>query len=387
MSEETSIDLVIQQTPTVALLDPHKREELYAFLEREIETFVPDLSTEASRKKIAALAYKVARTKTAIDDAGAALKAEWLKKSQAIDLSRREIRDRLDALKEKARKPLTEWEEAEERREKFVAAAIDTLQRVATILATDTSATIAEMLRLTEEYEIDPEMFLEKFDFAQQLKSAQIAALKASLIRVQKEEADRVELARLRAESEARAEADKKAAEAAERARLMKEREAREAERQADMVEAARLAEEQRVAREAAAIAQAAKNAEEKARRDAEAKAKAESDRIAREHAAAIEKERRLREEAEAKQRAEAKRIADEEAARKAEAARIKAEADKRATEEAKLAANKKHRQAVMTAAKVALMEHAGLSEDVARKVVLVISADKIPAVSMRFSG
>lgn len=89
----TGLELEIRQQPSLALLDPAKKKELYDFLEREIAEFVPDLETETGRKKIASLAYKVARTKTAIDDAGALLKSEWLKKSQAIDLSRRDIRE------------------------------------------------------------------------------------------------------------------------------------------------------------------------------------------------------------------------------------------------------------------------------------------------------
>lgn len=151
----TSIELVIQQTPSVALLDPVKKEELYAFLEREIAAFVPDLSTEASRKKIAALAYKVARTKTAIDDAGAELKAEALKKSQIIDAGRKEIRDRLDEMKARVRKPLTDWEEAEAARIKFVEYQITLFKQAPNLLATDTadraSAILSALVRVREE--------------------------------------------------------------------------------------------------------------------------------------------------------------------------------------------------------------------------------------------
>src|SRR3990167_1039929 len=143
---ETSIDLLIQHQPSVALLDPKKKEELYAFLEREIEAFLPDLSTEATRKKIAALAYKVARTKTAIDDAGAGLKAEWLKKSQLIDISRREIREKLDVLRDKARKPLTDWETAEEELIAFCEKQIAQLQAAPQVLESDSSATIEALL-------------------------------------------------------------------------------------------------------------------------------------------------------------------------------------------------------------------------------------------------
>lgn len=360
----TSIELVIQETPSVALLDPKKKEELYAFLEKEIDSFVPDLSTETSRKKIAALAYKVARTKTAIDEAGAELKAEALKKSQVIDASRREIREKLDALKEKARKPLTDWEAAEEKRKQFVADTIERLKLAPRLLATDTAEVAAEMLAAVEAVEILSSVFQEQLETAAALKSSATVSLRASVATLKQKEADALELERLRAQQAEREKADREAAEAAELKRLHEEREERERIRQAELAETARIAEEQRVAREAERVAQAAKDA------------KAEADRIAAEHQAELDKERRLREEAEQKQRAEAQRLADEKAA-----------AEKKAAEDAKLEKNKKHRQAVMTAAKIALMEHAGIAEEVAKKIVLAIVAEKIPAVAMRFTA
>lgn len=370
-----SIELIIQHQPSVALLDPKKKEELYAFLEREIEAFEPDLSTETSRKKIAALAYKVARTKTAIDEAGAELKAEALKKSQIIDASRREIREKLDALKEKARKPLTDWETAEQSRQEQCAAMIERLKLAPRLLATDTSATAAELLAAVELAEITQPFFQDLFDTANALKDAAITSLRTSVEALKKKESDAIELESLRVAQAAREKADREAAEAAELAQRRKEADEREQLRQQELAEAARLAEEKRVEIEKQKIAQAAKDAEEKTRRESEAKAKAESDRVAAEHQAELDKERRRREEAEEKQRIEAKRIADEKAA-----------ADKKRAEDEKLEKNKKHRQAVMAAAKVALMEHAGVTEDVAVKVVKAIVADRIPAMSLRFT-
>lgn len=374
--ETTSIELVIQQTPSVALLDPKKKEELYAFLEREIEAFVPDLSTETSRKKIAALAYKVARTKTAIDEAGAELKAEALKTSQKIDASRREIREKLDELKERARRPLTEWEAAEEARVQKVAKVIEAMRLAPRLLATDTSDDAVKILESVEAELITEAFYQDRFPEAMALKGAAITSLERSIAALKQAEADAIELERLRQEQAARAKADREAAEAAELAQRQKEAEEREQIRQKEMAEAAREAEEKRQQLEQQRIAQAAKDAEEKARRDAEAKAKAESDRIAAEHAAELEKERKLRAEAEEKQRAEAQRIADEKAA-----------ADKKRAEAEKLERNKKHRQFCMTEAKVALMAHAKLSDELAQVVVRAIVAEKIPNVTLRFTA
>jgi hypothetical protein len=57
------------------------------------------------------LAAKVSRTKTPVDDAGKNLVAGVKERVKAIDAERKRFRDAMDALRDQARKPLTEWEE------------------------------------------------------------------------------------------------------------------------------------------------------------------------------------------------------------------------------------------------------------------------------------
>lgn len=54
------------------------------------------------------MAHKVARSKTYIDNAGKDLVAELKALPKQIDESRRIVRERLDALKDEVRRPLTE---------------------------------------------------------------------------------------------------------------------------------------------------------------------------------------------------------------------------------------------------------------------------------------
>ena len=81
---------------------------------KEVETkamaHVPDLSTDDGRKDVAAMAYRVARSKTLLDDLGKNLVSDWKQKAKRIDGYRKTARDFLDELKDKVRKPLTEWE-------------------------------------------------------------------------------------------------------------------------------------------------------------------------------------------------------------------------------------------------------------------------------------
>lgn len=386
MSTTQESSALIVQGPTGLTVDRPAVEAMYAGIETQIAEFRYDLTTDAGRGKAASLAFGIAKKRTAIEADKKRLKEGLLAQGRAIDGAWNEIKEKLEALQGTARKPLTDWEEAEAKRTEFVQRAFQSLSAVVQLRMEDTAETIAVLLSATEEYALDPEIFRELHAQAVSAKNAAAALLKASLVRVQQEEANRIELARLRAESEARVESDRKATEAAELAGLTKEREDREAVRIAEQAAAAKLAEEQRAAREVAAIAQAAKDAEERVRHELEVSAKKEADRIEAEHQAELTEARQMKESAEARER-QAKEKADKEIAHAKETARL-AEmlAEKKAAEEKKLAANKKHRTAVMTAAKVALMEHAGLDEEAARRALLAISAGKIPAVEIKFS-
>ena len=83
--------------------------------EVEVKTMshVPDLTTDDGRKDIAAMAHKVARSKTLIDDLGKDLVSDWKQKAKRIDGYRKTKRDFLDDLKDRVRKPLNEWEAIE----------------------------------------------------------------------------------------------------------------------------------------------------------------------------------------------------------------------------------------------------------------------------------
>ncbi|MDE1907630.1 MAG: hypothetical protein KGH75_14385, partial [Rhodospirillales bacterium] len=132
-------------------------DELLAKIRQETATIVPDVSTAGGRKEIASLAYKVARSKTTIDEAGKSLVAEWKKKSAEVDASRKKARDYLDALKDEVRKPLDEWEAEQARIEResaekaeaerlaeFEAARIEMERREAEIAAREASIAAKE---------------------------------------------------------------------------------------------------------------------------------------------------------------------------------------------------------------------------------------------------
>jgi len=346
---------IIAENPVAVFTSDAAYSEFYQKVKAQLAAFVPDVSTAKGRDEIKSMAYKVTRSKTAIDAAGKALNEEARERINAVDAQRRKIRAELDDLAAEVRKPLTEWEAAEEARQEasaIVSARITYLSGIPPISAPQA---IADAILELEAIEIDAEVHREVFPLIVRAKSDALASLSAALSAANQREADRAELEQLRRDKE-----ERDARDAAERARLAQIEADRLAKEAADKAEADRKTREaaereaadKRIADEAA---EAARAVERKAAADALAAKEAE-----------LFAERLKREEAEA---AERKRLDDERRERDAEAQR---------------AADRAHRSKVMKAAKEAIMT-CGSDEETARKIVLAIIAGEIPNVRMSF--
>lgn len=285
MSEVTDL-VVIEKSDAMAVFTTKEQlDPLIEAIEKEARSLIPDLTTKKGRDAIASMAHKVARSKTYIDNAGKDLVAELKALPKQIDESRRIVRERLDALKDEVRRPLTEWETEQER-----------------IKAEEAmSALYSEALLMNEnidlqraiQFEADHEMALlmnDAFDRDREEKRRQAEHAQRErdeqLQREAAEKAQREAEARYRAEIEAaaRREAEEKArAEAAERQRIEAEqraqREAEEARQRAEREKQEAIADEQRKAQEE--TARIKREAEQK-----EAARLAEERRIAAETAA-----------------------------------------------------------------------------------------------------
>lgn len=226
------------------------------------------------------MAHKVARSKTYIDNAGKDLVAELKALPKQIDESRRVVRERLDALKDEVRRPLTEWEAEQERikaeeamnalhgealamNEEFdrqLAARIESDHEMALLMndAFDREqadkAAEAERQRIAHEEEIKRLAAAAAAREVEQRaqREREEAALREAALKAQAEQAERDRIA-----AEQKAEADKKAAVEAERRKAQEE--ADRIRREAEQREQARLAEEKR-------------KADEQARREADVK-------------------------------------------------------------------------------------------------------------------
>lgn len=303
---------MLKASTDLALIQPDNLPAVFASTEKVDEVLeriataarahVPDLSTVGGRKAVASVANKVARSKTALDDAGSSLVAEKRRDIQAVDAERRRIRTFLDDLKAEVRAPLTKWEADEEARVASLAARLHEIEPQENPFG-DTAASLhAEIVRIFA-IAID-DTWQERLGEAAQRKDAALADLRAKMAAAEKREAEQEELARLRADAAAREKAEREAAEAKFRAEM---------EAAAEEERARRAAQVERDREEAAAkAAEAARvQAEREAAVKVEAAQRAQREAEEREQRAIETERRRAAEERRREEEAEKRRAAD----------------------------------------------------------------------------
>ncbi|HBS6449689.1 TPA: hypothetical protein MAM66_003614 [Klebsiella pneumoniae] len=323
MSEIMDLVVIEKKNAMAVFTNNDQLDPLIEAIEKEARGLVPDVTTKKGRDAIASMAHKVARSKTYIDNAGKDLVAELKALPKQIDESRRVVRERLDALKDEVRRPLTEWEAEQER-----------------IKAEEAmNALHAEALAMNEEFD------------------RQLAA------RIESDH----EMALLMNDAFDREQADKAAE--AERQRIAHEEEIK---RMAAAAAAREVEQRAQREREEAALQEAALKAQaEQAERDRiAAEQKAEADKKA-----AVEAERRKAQE-------EADRIRRE--AEQREQARL-AEEKRKADEQARREADVKHRKAVGTEIVKALLANTSLTRDQSIEVLTAVKDGRIPHTGISY--
>ena len=289
MPTESTALIRLESCTAVQIFGPGFIDPLLDQLEAEAKSEAAklDISTEANRKALASLAYKVARSKTFIDDQRKLLVADEKKRLKAIDQEGARIWDRLEALQDEVRKPLTEWEEIDKRRIAEHEEALKEIEGAGEHSSRSWESLTAEAMRdRLKEIETDPRQWEEFGQRAAGVKAVAKAQILQAIEKREKWDAQQAELIRLRAEAAEREQREREeriAREATERA----ERESRERE---ELAEREKQAAEQRAAQAEERRVQEAQAAE---RRAAEAAAQAERDRG---RAVEAEKQRRAAE-------------------------------------------------------------------------------------------
>lgn len=334
MSEIMDLVVIEKKNAMAVFTNNDQLDPLIEAIEKEARSLVPDVTTKKGRDAIASMAHKVARSKTYIDNAGKDLVAELKALPKQIDESRRVVRERLDALKDEVRRPLTEWEAEQER--------IKAEEAMNALHAEALEMNIKFDQELAAKFEADHEMAL---------------LMDKDIDRERADKAAEAERQRISREEEIKRQAEEKA-----------KREAEEKHR-AEMEASARREAEERAAKERAE------------RERIEAQQRAERDRIAAEQKAeadkqaAIDAERRKAQE-------EADRIRRE--AEQREQVRL-AEEKRKADEQALREADVKHRKAVGVEVVKALMANTSLTRDQAIEVLTAVKDGRIPHTGISY--
>lgn len=354
-------DLIITETlKPLEVFAQGGADPLLDKIKEMVANFVPDMTTEKGRKEIASLAYKIAQSKTALDNMGKDLVAEKKKETSLVDAERRRIRDELDTLKESVRAPLTKWEEEEKSRIELCRMLIESMQETANNCAQNWQTMPIEQMRA----DLDGIQNCEKYhnpdwrEFAHrasEVTSSGAAKVTEAIEKRLKYDAEQAEMKRLRDEEAARitkAREEKIAAEAAEEARKKAEEKAAEKLR-AEQQERERIEQE--------------RQAEKKRAEDAEKKAAEQAKKAEQEKAEAAAKAEREKQEA---VEAERKRAEDEQ--------------KRQAEEEERRAANKRHKGKINRAVREAIMAE-GFDEAQATHLVKLIAAGVIPHTQISY--
>lgn len=387
MTAQTELAVVPAQETALAVYSaPNGLEPWLQKVRAEVDAFnqcLPDLTTVKGRKQYASMAYKIAQTKTALDDMGKKVSAEQKEIPKKIDAERKRVWDTLELWQKEVRKPLDDWQKAEDVRVDKHNDGIQQIKDMALFDATPQAVTVAQVIADLEAIAID-DSWQEFLPEAAQAKDQALAKLRALLAERTQYEAEQAELARLRAEAEAQAQRDREA----EIARAAAERARVEAEQRAQAERDAAARREQELLEEAAA----AQRASEQAARDAEAAAERQRLQLqlqaeqAERQAAQAEANRIAAEQRAEQERLDAVRRQEEavERARQDELARQKAEADEALRQQKLREADQAHKVKVMGAAKEALM-NMNITEELAKAIVLKIARREIPNITINF--
>ncbi len=338
----------------------------------EIEGEVPDLTTRKGRERIASLAAKVSKSKTAVEKPGRDYLRRLKEMPKVVEAELRDFVTKMDTLRDETRRPLTEWEAAEDARIDRHNDRLNWLKTLADNLGELSSLHIKGLIAEAEGMQLGAHW--EEFEAeAANAKDKVLTTLRAALQKRERFEAEQAELARLRREAEERAEQDRirLAQEAAVEAERQRVAQAQQAEREA----AARR--EQELIDQAAAQEREAENQRLQLKLQAEqaerARIQAEADRVATEQR--MEQERQ----AAARRQEEAAEQARQDERRRADAAAAEILRQQEARER-----DKAHRASINRAALDAFVS-GGMTEECAKQAITLIAQRKIPNIAISY--
>ena len=116
MTKEITTVEQVESLTAIDIFKPETVDMIINIIRNEATAEVPDMSNSKGRDRVKSLAYKVSQTKTHLDGLGKDFVADVKAKAKEIDGMRKKIRDTLDEIRDEVRKPVTDWEDAEQAR-------------------------------------------------------------------------------------------------------------------------------------------------------------------------------------------------------------------------------------------------------------------------------
>lgn len=187
--------LVVEKKDLQAFfLDHEKLDALYGHVEKMARALVADPLTKEGASQIKSCARQIASVKKRIDDIGKDVVAELKKLPGQIDANRKNLRERLEALQDDIRRPVTEIENREDE--------IDGIKGIHLRLANASSEEIAKELESVKKIPLTEEKWHESLEKAKAAIAGETKALELLKATAEKREKDAAELDKLRKNQE-----------------------------------------------------------------------------------------------------------------------------------------------------------------------------------------
>lgn len=159
---------------------------------------VPDLSTEKGRKRVKSLAMSVVKAKTAVNDAGRAYLKRLKEMTKPIEKELREFEEAMDALRDEIRKPVDDWQAAEDAKKAALQTAIDQVVARFTLPSDADVDTIQAAMFALEQEPLTEDVFGKRLEEAEGKRTYGMALLTKQLAQRQQHDQEQAELAESR---------------------------------------------------------------------------------------------------------------------------------------------------------------------------------------------
>ena len=351
MSSEIAV-IDSHNLPLVAFSTKGGLDAVIDKIEADVKSVDRDISTEAGRDNVRALAFKLAKSKKEIERMALSLTEGWREQTALVNEEKKRGVQRMQELQDEIRAPLTAYEESEKERVRHLEGEIGAMTALLNFFDSSTSSEVNLRLDLLKAGWTKEIVWAEFTARATAEHDRVLNGLAAKLVSTLQSEADAAELSRLKAEEAKRQQEAHDAKIAADAKKAAEDKAAADAAALAEKVEADRAAAAQREADEKARADKAIADA-------AAAAVKAEEDKKAAEAAAAQRERDRI---------ADEKRLEDE--------ATRKREADK--AHKAKI--NNESLASIKSLPAFAMFPEVGIKE-----LITAIAQGKIPHVTIKY--